>query len=178
MSNAQFDPAYHATQPGLPQAPLRRSSRWLSMVGAALALVGLTAGIAGCSRPAVSGEAAKPAYSDQQVADAKKALCGSFDQGVRSIRAAGARKPENPTELFSATVVNIRLAAVAVGNSFFHSVASNPAAPSELSTLLTQLGETYQDIALIQLADGQKSDFEPLIAQADDLVLKITNSCR
>lgn len=178
MPYSQFDPASQAPQPLLPQASVHDSSRWLPVLGAALGLVGLIAGVAGCSRPATSTEAAKPVYSDQQVADAKKAVCSAFEQGVRSIRAAGARKPDNPADPFPATVVNIRLAAVAVGNSFFHSVASNPAAPPELSDLLTNLGNDYQNIALIQLADGQKADFNPLIAQADDLVSKIQNLCQ
>lgn len=178
MPSSHVGPDSRAPQSFSPQASVRGSLRWLPLVGAGLALVGLGAGIAGCARQATSGDAAKPAYSEQQVADAKKAVCGAFDQGMRSIRAAGARKPESPTDPFPVTAVNIRLAAIAVGNSFFHSIIDNPAAPIELIKILDELGRTYQDIALIQLADGQKADFDPLITKADSLVPQVEKLCQ
>lgn len=129
-------------------------------------------------RPVAPGGAMTPAYSDQQVADATKAVCEAYAKGMRSIRAAGARKPDNPADQFPVTAVNIRLAAIAVGNSFFNAVSANPAAPLALSDSMSQLGQTYQDIALIQLADGQKADFDPLISKADKLVSQTEEICQ
>lgn len=179
MPSPQFDPASQAPQPRPLQAPVqaRTPSRWLPILGAGLGLLGLIAGVSAWMRPVPSGVAA-PVYSDQQVADAKKAVCEAFGQGIRSIRAAGARKPDDPADRFPVTAVNIRLAAIAVGNSFFHAVSANPAAPSELSELISQLGQAYQDIALIQLADGQKADFDPLISKADKLVSQTEGICQ
>jgi hypothetical protein len=117
-------------------------------------------------------------YSEQQVSDAKAAVCEEFEQGMRSIRAAGTRKPDNPEDPFPVTAVNIRLAEVAVANSLLNSAKSNLAAPSELSTLVNKLGNIYQNIALIQLADGQKPDFQPLAVQADEIVPEIERICR
>ena len=179
MSYPQFDPASQAPQPWQSPAPVqgRSPARWLPILGAGLGLLGLIAGVGAWMRPAPSGGAA-PVYSDQQVADAKKAVCEAFGLGIRSIRAAGARKPESPADQFPVTAVNIRLAAIAVGNSFFHAVSENPAAPAELSDPISQLGQTYQNIALIQLADGQKPDFDPLISKADKLVSQTEEICQ
>lgn len=178
MSNSQFELASQAVQHCAPQALMRGSSGWLQLLGAGLGLLAVSAGVAGCSRPAASSEAAKPAYSDQQVADAKKAVCETFASGQRSIRAAGNRKPENPADPFPLTAINVRLAEVAVGNSLFNSVNQNPAAPTELIHLANQLGKNYQDIVLIQLADGQPADFNSLAVQSEETISKIKEICQ
>ena len=179
MSNGQFDPAYHATQPGPPQAPLRCFSRWLPLVGAGLAVVGLTAGAAGCSRPAAtSGDAAKPAYSDQQVADAKKAVCEAYKKGFQSIRVASTKKSDDSTEGLPGTLLNARIAEVAAANYFINSVRENPAAPSELNELVGQLGDIYQDIVLTQLSDGSREEVHPIAGKADAIIPKIDQLCQ
>jgi len=178
MSNAQFDPVYRATRLGVPQAPARRSSRWLPVIGTGIALVGLTAGVAGCSRPAASGDAAKPAYSDQQVADAKKAVCEAYKKGFQSIRVASTKKSDDSTEGLPGTLLNARIAEVAAANYFINAVRENPAAPSELNELVGQLGDIYQDIVLTQLSDGSREEVHPIAGKADAIIPKIDQLCQ
>lgn len=178
MAYSHVEHASQAAHSLSPQASVRSSSRWLPLVGAGLGLLTVSAGVVGCSRPAASSEAAKPAYSDQQVADAKKAVCETFEAGQRSMRAAGSRKPENPADPFPVTAINVRLAEVAVSNSLFNSINRNPAAPAALIHLADQLAKNYQDIALIQLADGQPADFNSLAMQSEDAISNIKELCR
>jgi hypothetical protein len=179
MPSPQFDPASQAPQPRPLQAPVqaRTPSRWLPILGAGLGLLGLIAGVSAWMRPVPSGVAA-PVYSDQQVADAKKAVCEAYAKGMRSIQGAGTKKPDNPADTLPGSVLNMRLAEIAVGNSFFHSTQANPAAPADLLDLTNQLGTVYQDIALTQLADGSKFQVDPIATKADDLIPKIEQKCR
>lgn len=134
--------------------------------------------MAGCARPAGSGDAAKPDHSDQQVADAKEAVCEAFQAGIRSIQTAGTKKPDNPGDTLPGSVLNMRIAEIAVGNSFFRSAQANPAAPADLVELINQLGDVYQNIALTQLADGSKIEVDLIALKADDLIPKIQEKCR
>jgi hypothetical protein len=135
-------------------------------------------GVAACARPAASGDAGKPAYTEQQVSDAKKAVCDTVEKGIRSIQTAGTKKPDNPSDTLPGSVLNMRIAETAVGNSFFHSTQANPAAPADLIELTNQLGEVYQEIVLTQLADGSKLQVDPIAVRADDLIPKIQGKCR
>jgi hypothetical protein len=116
-------------------------------------------------------------YSEQQVSDAKAAVCEEFEQGMRSIRAAGNRKPENPAESLP-VAVNTRLAEVAVANALFNTLDANPATPPELSGLIRQMGQIYENIALTQLADGSKVEVDPIATQLDEVIPKVDGICR
>ena len=177
MSLSQFDPAPQAPQPLSPQAPVRRSSRWLPALGAGLGLVGLIAGMAGCMRPAASGEAAKPVYSEQQVADAKKAVCEAYAKGMRSIRVVAKRQPANDADRLG-VAVNSRAGLVAVSTYFNDKLEVNPAAPSELREQLEKLAQQYQEVAIAQLADETPLDYKSNLDAIDASVVEIDRLCQ
>jgi len=177
MSCSQFEQASQAPQPLLPQASTGGSSRWLPLLGVGFGLMGLIAGVAGCGRPTASSEAAKPVYSDQQVADAKKAVCEAYAKGMRSIRIVAKRQPANDADRLG-VAVNSRVGEVAVATYFLTAVDANPSAPIELKDRLRELAQQYQEIVLIQLADGGPSDWDAVVAKIDELVSKIDPLCR
>lgn len=179
MSHAPYEPIPQAPPQWAQQPiqPSRAPSRLLPVLGVVLGSLGLIAGVAAWFRAAPSNEGASAVYSEQQVSEAKKAVCETFEQGMRSIRAAGNRRAENPAESFS-VAVNTRLAEVAVANAFFNTLNANPASPPELSGLIRQLGVIYEDIALTQLADGSKVDVDPIATQLDDAIPKVDGICR
>lgn len=178
MSNSQFELASQAVQHCAPQALMRGSSGWLQLLGAGLGLLAVSAGVAGCSRPAASSEAAKPAYSDQQVADAKKAVCEAYAKGWHSIQVAGSKKkPDDPSDTLPVVAVNGRVSEVAVANYLFNTLRANPAAPQELGDLVSQLGAVYQDIVITQLGDGSREEVHSIAVKADELIPKINAIC-
>jgi hypothetical protein len=127
--------------------------------------------------PAITAEA--PAFSDQQVVDAKRGLCAAYAKGWRSLQVAGSQKrPDGPPDALPAVTVNGRVAEVAVGNYLINSVDANPAAPSELKKLVRKLGEEYQEIVLTQLADGSRSDVLPIAENADRVRVEIERLCQ
>jgi len=177
MSKLQLSQAAPTPHTLSPQAPVRSSSRWLLTLGAGLGLLALSAGLTGCGRPAASTEAAKPAYSDQQVADAQKAVCASYKQGMRALWTTGGKKVDTPADKLP-IAVNTRLAEVAMSNSIFNTLLENPATESELKDSAQKLARAYQEIALIQLADGSTADYEPQSRIADELVPKMNQICQ
>lgn len=178
MPHAPYDPTQPASPAWQPQAPAqaRNTSQLLPLLGVALGLLGLIMGVAAWFRAAPSKETASPAYAEQQVADAKKAVCDAYEKGMRSIRTVGSVKVD-PSDWLP-TAINTRLAGFAVGTYFLDTLDANPAAPLGLSGLIRQLGEGYRDIALVQLADGTPVDYKPTRDAVQELVPTIDQICQ
>jgi hypothetical protein len=136
----------------------------------------LIAGVAAWFRAAPPTQGASAVYSEQQVNEAKAAVCGDYRKAVRSFQIAGNRTVDNPADKL-AVAVNTRLAEVAAGNYMNNSIDSNAAAPEDLKNLIRQLARTYQDIALTQLAEGTQADVEPFGDSADKVILDINKIC-
>jgi hypothetical protein len=140
-------------------------------------LLGLVAGVGAWFRAAPTGPP-PPVYSEQQVADAKEAVCEAYQKSWRSVQVAGSKKSDDPDAVIPIAAVNGRVAEVAVGNFLINSADANPAAPPELNALMRQLGFSYQHIVLSQLADGTKADVLPLGQEADGVKSKIDQICQ
>jgi hypothetical protein len=175
MSQAPYGPTPTTPPPWPPQAaPARRgASQLLGILGLVLGLLGLGIGTAAWFRAAP--KPAATTYSDQQVADAKKAVCDVYAKGMRSIRTAGSKQVD-PADWLP-VAVNTRLAEVAVGNYLLNTLDSHPSAPSELRDAIFQLAQAYQDMALIQLADGPPLDYKSETTAADEEISKIDQIC-
>lgn len=175
MSHEPYSSA-RAGAPWPPSAPSPGPSRLLPILGVVLGLLGLATGTAAWFRAAPSHSAA-PAYSEQQVADAKKAVCEAYAKGVRSMRVVTGRVVDNPSEALP-VAVNSRLAEVAVANYFINTAAANPAAPSEIKSMMSQLAKAYEEVALIQLADGTPTDYQAQKQFVNDSVQTLDEICR
>ena len=148
------------------------------ILGAVLGSLGLIVGVAAWVRAAPANVATNPVYSEQQVGDAKTAVCEAYAKGWRSLQVAGNQKrPDNPADTLPAVAVNGRVAEVAVGNYLINSADANPSAPTDLKTLMRQLGKAYQDIVLTQLAGGSRADVTPIGEGADQVRAKIEEIC-
>lgn len=162
--------------PVQPAGSTRTGSRLLGIAGVTLGLAGLVAGVGAWFRAAPPREATVPAYSEQQVIDATKTVCDAYSRGLQTFRIAAGRQVENPADKLP-VAVNTRVAEIAVSNFLSNEIYANPAAPLELQKLVHQLSEAYQDIALVQLAEGTTSDVEPFGLSADDAIAKIGKIC-
>jgi hypothetical protein len=93
------------------------------------------------------------------------------------MRVVAGRAVDNPAETLP-IAVNSRLAEIAVGNYYINALSANPAAPSELQNLLRRLSQAYQDVALIQLADGTPLDYKSEKEVVNDSVAKLDQLCQ
>lgn len=162
--------------PVQPAGPARTGSRLLGIVGVILGLAGLVAGVAAWFRAGPPREAAVPAYSEQQVIDAKTAVCEAYEKGLRSLHVAGGKKAD-PADWLP-VAVNTRLAETAMGSYLVNVLDLNPATPRELRGLMQQLAVNYQEMAVIQLSDAPTSDFEANGRVADEIIPKIDPMCQ
>ncbi|MBU3750850.1 MAG: hypothetical protein FGM52_10430 [Mycobacterium sp.] len=174
MPYTQFEHTFAGLRSFSPQAPAHRQPRWLPALGAGLGLMGLALGAAGCSSPAATTDSAKPTYSEQQVADAKKAVCDAYAKGIRAFQIAGNKKVDNPADALP-VAVNTRLAEVAVGNYLINAIEFNPAAPADIKQLTQELAQSYQEIAITQLSES--SDYKQAAKNADDSIAELQKLC-
>lgn len=177
MSHAPYNPGHEATPPWPPQfAPPRRNvSRALGILGLVLGLLGLGIGTAAWFRAAPKPEAA-PTYSEEQVAEAKDAVCAAYARGEQAVQAAGAKTAQSPEDVLP-IAVNTRLAEATLADHLKSELDANPATPRELEALMRGLTREYYEIALKQLSDGTAADIQPLAHVADDLISKIQQIC-
>jgi len=180
MSHAPYEPVPQAPPHWAqqPVQPARTPSRLLPVLGVVLGSLGLIAGVGAWFRAAPSTEGSAAVYSEQQVSEAKKAVCEAYGKGLKAIQVAGGKKPGDPSDPLPVVAVNGRVAEVAVGNYLINSVGANKAAPPALGELISQLGQAYQDIALTQFADGSRADVAPIAEQADRAISKIEQICQ
>ncbi len=157
-------------------APTRNPSRLLGATGAVLGVLGLIVGVAAWFRAAPSNTVPPPVYSEQQVADAKKAVCDAFDEGVKTLEIAGSRTGDNPVEA-GVVAVNTRLALSSVANYLRNSMEANVAAPEELVVDIRELSRDYENIEMMQLADATRDQVAPIAQSADVKVARIKDQC-
>ena len=101
------------------------------IVAIVVSLLALALAAAAWFRPTHDATPATPQYSEQQVADAKKNVCGAYDTVLRAIKSAGALNSEDPNQKFM-LAFNTRLAFNAAADYLLASASQNPAAPASL----------------------------------------------
>lgn len=158
-------------------APARNGSRALGIAGVVLGLVGLIAGVSAWLRPIPKPEAA-PVYSEQQVADAKKAVCEAYSQFNRALVATSNRDGGDDATARLVVAVNIRLALYAGSDYLLQALATKPAATPRLSNSIKEIAATYQEMAIKQLGEVPNSDIDPLVERAKSVSQEIDETCR
>ena len=179
MPPPQHSHEHSVPLPQPPQAPTpaRNASRLLPVLGVVMGLLGLILGAAAWFRADQADASAPPVYSEQQVAEATEAVCDAYVKGIRSIRVVAGSAVDNPADALP-VAVNSRLAEVAVGNYFINALSENPSAPDELRKALSDLSQAYQDVALIQLADGTPVDYKYEKEVVNEAVAKLDQICQ
>jgi hypothetical protein len=142
-----------------------------------ITLVAVAAAVAAWLRP-ISHETAAtppaaPAFSDQQVAEAKSKVCAAYARvrhtaEMNSNRTGG----DDPTAQL-AVAVNERQIFVAGGAYLLTTLSEEPATPSELASAVRKLTDLYQVIVLNGLAsdpsDPEKKTALGVVSTIEDL---------
>lgn len=181
MSQAPYGPGPAGPAPWPPQGPApaaRGASRVPTIIAIVIALIAVAVAIASWFRPAPKAETpAAKTYSEQEIADAKRAVCDAYDTVNKTVDVAGSKSGDNPTDSF-VVAINTRLA-LATSSSFLTSqLSANPATPDDLSEPVRDLAHQYQVITMNQLADARTADLQSFATAADRAVARIKEACR
>lgn len=159
--------------------PAQKPSRALMIAALAIALVALGVAIGAWFRPATTASAppAEPQYSEQEVADAKKALCDAYGKTYKAVFAAGEQQSDDPVAK-SAIIVNTRLGFATSATFLFRAIEENPAAPTALSEPIRDLSRFYQEMVIAQIALAPNEELEPIYSRMDAADGKIKQECQ
>lgn len=115
-------------------------------------------------------------YSEQEVSDAKMAVCEAFAKASRALQATGGKTSDGSVEAF-AVAVNTRLALETTSNFMARTLEESQATPAPLAEATRELSRLYEAIALAQLSDLPQSDINLIASAADNAVARINQSC-
>ena len=147
-------------------------------IAIAIALVAVAVAIAAWFTPAPKAEVpAAKTYTEQETADAKKAVCEAFDRAYHTLDANSRKAPNNPGDPF-AIIVNNRLAIHMVADYLLLKLGENHAAPDDLGESIRRLSGTYYETVLEQIGDGNEAKLDPLYKTATELQDKLLKECR
>lgn len=174
-----------------PQAPLppesgtssdsgvqsRGISRLPNAIAIAIAVVALAVAAGAWFRPLPKPEApAAKVYTEQEVAEAKKAVCEAFGKASQTLAVNSAKASVNPADSF-VIAVNTRLAVQSANEFLSHSIASHPSTPPDLSSSIEQLAAAYEAIVLGQIGDASQPELDASYADADRTSTAIKQRC-
>jgi hypothetical protein len=179
MSHAPYEPIPQAPPQWAqqPVQPGRAPSRLLPILGVVLGSLGLIAGVGAWFRAAPSNEAASAVYSEQQVSEAKTAVCEEFEIGQEVLVAVGNKKSSNPSEAFTFSV-NSRLAVDVVMDDLRALLLDNPATPDPSTNAVKQLIGNYRELLFKTLSDKSGPDLDSTFQSIDSSVLRVRESCK
>ena len=168
------------TGPWGPPGPiaLNRPARWPVFVMLLITLVAVAAAVAAWLRPIPHGTSATPAapaYSEQQVADAKEKVCAAYAKVQRASSANQTRNGGDDPNLQLVVAVNMRQVFDSGSAYLLKTLAEEPAAPADLAAAAKNLADLYQVITLDGLA-GDAND--PAHNAANEAGFTIQGLCK
>lgn len=162
-------PAAPAGPPPWPPAQ-PKSSRWLTFVALAVALLATGLAVVGWFRPPPPPRAAAPTYTEKQIADAKARACKAFElvqKGVRLQTGANAPAPEssNDPAMVEAEAANARLSMIA--GAWYLRDHVGPATPPQIAAAVQHLADGMSELGSNYLA-GAKNDDPQVVTLRQD----------
>jgi hypothetical protein len=165
--------------PVWPPAPAKQSRAPIT-ISLVVALIAIAVAIGAWFKPAneapPSADTA-PKFSDQQTADAKKALCSARNKAFEALKGSGGQHSDDPTSAFIITV-NTRLAIHESTDYLRHTRDVNQAAPPDLAANIEDLASVYEDMLLAQLASAPTDQLNALNTKLDAADIKIVEACK
>lgn len=154
------------------------ASRLPNVIAIAIAVVALAVAAGAWFRPLPKPEApATQTYSEQEVAEAKRAVCEAFTKVQNVLTTTGGKTSDDSTEAF-AVAVNTRLALETTSTFLARTLEENRPTPANLATPVRELSSSYQAIALAQLDESPRSEVSLIAATSDAAVARISQTCR
>ena len=163
--------------PAAPSAP-RRDVPVLGIVGSVLGLLGLIAGAAAWLRPLPAAESSAPVYSEQQVADAKKAVCEAYGEVKQALTASSSKDGDDNPAANLAIAVNVRLALYAGSDYLLTVLQAHPATADGLRRPAEEIAAVYQRVTVKQIGEVPRPDLDHFADQAKADAAQIEAACQ
>jgi hypothetical protein len=182
VSNPQFQPQPSGPPPW-PPAPTKSGRSPLLLVIAALAIAFIALGVAVGSwfRPAPANKPSPgPAYTSQQVAAAKTAVCAAYQQVSKAGDVAGSRNGgSDPTSILTVATSTRQVLDVS-SRYLITKLDKEPATPPDLAAAVRKLANVYQEMTVDYLDGLSNSDPElsPLLQAGDEAHSTIEGLCK
>lgn len=177
MSQAPYGPGPAGPAPWQGPPPSGGPSRLPTIIAIVIAVIAIAVAIGAWFRPAPKPETpAAKTYSDQEVADAKKAVCDAFNKAHSTLITNAGKSGDDPTQA-AILAVNGRLATYAAGDFLIVQLQGQPAAPDNVAKPIRDLAITYQTIALDQIGDASRTQLDTDYEKADTFTKAITEAC-
>ena len=149
-----------------------------TIIAIVIAVIAVAVAIGAWLRPAPKPEApAAKTYSDQEVADAKSAVCDAFQNVIHTLDANKRKSSVNPADSF-AVAVNTRLAVETAAEHLAWAVEAHPALQSDLTSTLSDLASAYREIVMKQIGDADQTDLDTSYQKADKLQTDAAQVCQ
>ena len=181
MSQAPYGPGPAAPSGWSPQGPPPSSngpSRLPAIIAIVVAVIAVAVAIAAWFRPTPKAETpAAKTYSEQEIADAKKAVCDAFGQTRKALEVTNRKNAGPDPTAILAVAANGRVALTVGADYLLSELKDHPALPAEISVAVDDLGRAYRRIALNYLAEASQTDMDPAFRQADDASAKLRQFC-
>lgn len=160
-------PGTQAGPPSWSPPPSRGSSRWLTYLALALAVVATVLAIVGWfrpSQPSRSQHTAAPSYTEQQVSDAKARTCTAFDTVKRGTTLQTNLPPTDDPALANVQATHAQLSLVAGGMYLREQL--DPATPATLAADIRSLSNTLLGLGANAIAGARNTD-QPQASRMD-----------
>jgi hypothetical protein len=181
MSQAPYGPGPAAPSGWPPQGPPPSSSgpsRVPTIIAIVIALIAVAVAIAAWLRPAPRAETpAAKTYSEQEIADAKKAVCDAFGQTRKAIEVTNHKDVGPDPAALLAVAANGRIALTTGADYLLAETADHPALAADLLTAVKDLSNSYRRLAIEYMAEAPQDAMEPIFRQADDASAKVRQFC-
>jgi hypothetical protein len=145
-----------------------------------VALIGIAVGFIGWFRPAPHNNQAppKPAYTDQQTADAKAKVCAAFGSVHQAVVVTNHRDHGNDPTSILAAATSARQAFDAGSDYLLTTLTDEPATPPDLAKAVRSLATVFQQLTVSYLAEVSDSALDPLLRAGDDATLTVQRLCK
>lgn len=182
MSQAPYGPGTAGPAPWPPQGSASSAggpSRLPTIIAIVIALIAVAVAIAAWFRPAPKAETpAAKTYSEQEITDAKKAVCDAYNKVDRALTAASSKGGGGQTNEDVLIGINVRLALTESAQYLLTRLAENPAAPAGLAKAIRDASDAYQAIAIARLGEAPQSEVDEIIRNGDPSISEVKKECQ